>query len=288
MAIWNLGSINEDIVYSVPHIPGPGETLAATEKRHYLGGKGANMSVAAARSGAQVKHVGAVGPDAGWITLRLTEMGVDTRFICESPAGTGHAIITVDTEGVNTITLWPGANRDIPLTQIQAALAEARVGDIFLTQNEVNLQEEGAAMARALGLAVVYVAAPFSAEATRAVLPQTDLLILNEVEAEQLQAATGQGAADLPVADVLITLGARGCDWVSASETRHFDAVPVTPVDTTGAGDTFAGYVVGGLDLGMPMGQAIDQAMRAAALMVTRKGTSDVIPDLAEVQAFRS
>ncbi|SLN31036.1 ribokinase [Roseisalinus antarcticus] len=287
MAVWNLGSINEDIVYSVPHIPAAGETLAATDKRHYLGGKGTNMSVALARAGAQVKHIGAVGEDGGWILLKLAEYGVDTRFIGKVAHGTGHAIITVDSQGENAITLWPGANAEVPLDMVQLALSEARTGDWFVTQNETNLQEESARIARDLGLRVAYAAAPFEAAAARAMLPMTDLLVLNAVEAEQLRSATGQGPAELPVEHVIVTLGSKGCDWVTAQDTHHFDAIPVTPVDTTGAGDTFTGYVLAGLDRGMPMAQAIGLATRAAALMVTRHGTSDVIPDLAEVQAFR-
>jgi len=81
MAIWNLGSINADYVYTVPHIPAPGETLAATNRKVFLGGKGANMSVAAARAAAQVKHIGAIGTDGTWTKERLLEYGVDTRHI---------------------------------------------------------------------------------------------------------------------------------------------------------------------------------------------------------------
>lgn len=287
MAVWNLGSINIDIVFSVPHIPQPGETLASTGREVFLGGKGTNMSVAAARAGARVGHVGAVGADGRWTVDRLTEYGVDTRFIAEVEEATGQAMIAVDEAGENTIILYPGANRRIPLTTVQSALSEAATGDRLVFQNETDLQAETARLARDMGLSVAYAAAPFDAEATQAVLPLIDMLFLNRVEAEQLTAATGQSPADLPVDDVLITLGGDGCDWVTSAGTRHFDAVPVTPVDTTGAGDTFTGYVIAGLDRGMPMAQAIDQAQRAAALMVTRHGTSDVIPDLAEVRAFR-
>ena len=81
MAIWNLGSINADYVYSVPHIPAPGETLAATDRQVFLGGKGANMSVAAARAAATINHIGAVGFDGAWMLERLLESGVDTRYI---------------------------------------------------------------------------------------------------------------------------------------------------------------------------------------------------------------
>lgn len=286
MTIWNLGSINADFVYSVPHIPSPGETLASTGRQVFLGGKGTNMSVAAARAGAHVRHIGAVGPDGRWAVERLMEYGVDTRHITEIETETAQAIIAVDTGGENSIILHPGANQEIPATLIQSALAEAQTGDIAVFQNETNLQGEFAALAADMGLRVVYAAAPFDAERVLAVLPHLDMLVLNAVEAEQLRSSTGMGPADLPVGDVIVTLGSDGARWFGAEGESQIPAVPVTPVDTTGAGDTVTGYVLAGLDRGMPLKQALGLAMRAGALMVTRKGTADVIPDLAEVQGF--
>ncbi|WP_417678028.1 ribokinase [Pseudodonghicola sp.] len=289
MAIWNLGSINADLVYSLPHLPVAGETLAAEEMDRFLGGKGANMSVAAARAGAHVAHIGAVGPDGRWTVRRLMEYGVDTRHIVELPEPTGHALIFVEPGGENQIVILPGANRAIPETAIQAALVVAGAGDTLLIQNETNGQAMAARIGRDLGLRVAYAAAPFDARAVQAVLPFLDLLILNEVEAQQLQQASGQAPETLPVRDVIVTLGARGARHIDtgSGEIRDYPAVPVTPVDTTGAGDTFTGYVLAGLDRGMAMPQAIAQAMRAAAIMVTRRGTADVIPDLRDVQASR-
>ncbi len=289
MTIWNLGSINADHVYAVPHIPTPKETLAATALTTGLGGKGTNMSVAIARAGGRVMHIGAVGSDGRWAVDRLLEYGVDTRHIAQVPVPTGHAIIYVDAHGENNIVLFQGANHAIPLDTIRAALFEARTGDRFLLQNETNLQPEAAKLARDMGLTVAYAAAPFSAASVQAVLPFTDFLILNEVEADQLHTATSLGPADLPVRDVIVTLGADGSDWFdnAARQRHHFDAIPVTPVDTTGAGDTFTGYVLAALDRGQPMAQAIQLATRAGALMVTRPGAADVIPDLSEVTAFR-
>lgn len=287
MAIWNLGSINADFVYSVPHIPTPGETLAATDRNVFLGGKGANMSVAAARAAARVNHIGAVGEDGKWAVERLLEYGVDTRHIALSDTETAQAIIAVDAAGENMIILHPGANAKIPQVTLQQAMAEAQTGDWFVTQNETNLQRTATQLAKKMGLKVAYAAAPFDADRVQAVLPSLDFLILNEVEAEQLKQATGQGPGDLDVADVIVTLGAMGADWYGPQKKQHFDAISVDAVDTTGAGDTFTGYVLAGLDLGLPMAQAIGQAMRAGALMVTRHGTADVIPDLSEVQAFQ-
>lgn len=286
MAVWNLGSINVDVVYAVPHIPAPGETLASTRRDIFLGGKGANMSVAIARSGSRVNHIGAIGPDGVWTGERLLEYGVDTRHITIEDVPTSQAIIMVDDHGENAIVLAPGASIEIPQTTLQTALSEASTGDWFITQNETNLQRTAVALAKKMGLKVGYAAAPFEADRVAAVLEYLDFLILNEVEATQLTEATGRTPDALGVADVIVTLGAGGADWFGADGKQHFDAMPVTPVDTTGAGDTFTGYVLGGLDQGMPMAQAIAMATKAGALMVTRKGTADVIPDLSEVRDF--
>lgn len=285
MTVWNLGSINLDLIYSVPHLPGPGETLAATGFDSFLGGKGCNMSVAVARAGTHVAHIGAFGADGAWAKDRLTEYGVDTRFVQRIATPTGQAIIAVADDGENNIILYPGANREISTDQIGLALSEAKAGDWFVTQNETNGQAEAAKMARDLGLRVAYAAAPFEAASVEAVLEYLDFLILNEIEAQQLEEATGKALADLPVGDIVVTLGAKGARHIGPDrQVAEYPAYKVTPVDTTGAGDTFTGYVLAGLDRGHPMAQAIGTASKAGALMVTRHGTSDVIPDLKEVQ----
>ncbi|WP_417205933.1 ribokinase [Antarctobacter sp.] len=288
MTIFNLGSINADLFYRVPHLPGPGETLAARSFRRGLGGKGANMSVAAARAGARCVHIGAVGPDGGWAVERLMEYGVYTQYILTVSTDTGNALIAIDDAGENNIILYPGANQALPQDHISAALGDAQSTDIFLTQNETNGQREAVEMASARGLRVAYAAAPFDAQAVQAVLPMLDMLFLNEVEARQLQEASGLAPEVLPVRDVIVTLGGDGARWhnTDTGQTQVFPAVKVTPVDTTGAGDTFTGYVLAGLDRGLPMDQAIGQAMIAGAIMVTRQGTADVIPDLRDVQDF--
>lgn len=287
MAIWNLGSINVDTVFSLPHMPSPGETLSSTARNVFLGGKGTNMSVAAARASAIVHHIGAVGDDGEWTVDRLMEYGVDTRFIARVDEDTAQAMIMVDPKGENIVILHPGANVAIPQAILQEAMAEAQTGDWLLIQNETNLQRTAATLGKQMGLQVAYAAAPFDADRVKAVLPYLNLLFLNAVEAAQLEQATGKRPQDLGVRDVIITLGGDGADWFGPEGHRHFDAVPVTPVDTTGAGDTFTGYVLAGLDRGHPMAQAINLATRAAALMVTRHGTADVIPDLKELEDFR-
>lgn len=287
MAIWNLGSINADLFYAVPHLPQPGETLAALTHHRGLGGKGTNISVAAARAAARVFHIGAVGEDGAWSVERLLEYGVDVSHIALSESPTGHAIISTDADGENQIMIWPGANAGIELDKLKQALASANAGDWFVCQNETTLQKEGVRLAAELGQKVAYVAAPFDVKAVQDVLAYLDLLILNEIEAAQFTEATGKDVRDLSVPDVIITLGARGCVWYHNTEEKAFDPVPVSPKDTTGAGDTFAGYVLACLDRGQPMAQAIKTATLAAAIMVTRQGTADVIPDLKDLEDFR-
>lgn len=290
MAVWNLGSINIDNVYRLPHLPKAGETIGATDFHQGLGGKGANMSVAIARAAARATHIGAVGVDGKWTAERLLEYGVDTRHVAVlAGQATGHANISVAAGGENQIVLFPGANREITEDMIGAALSDAAAGDILVLQNETNGQLFAAKMAKQLGLRVVYAAAPFDVQAVADVLPFTDMLVLNAIEADQLVAAERRDLTELGVASIVVTLGADGSKWldVSAGSETHIPAIPVTVVDTTGAGDTFTGYLIAALDRGMPMLQALSLATQAGALMVTRVGTADVIPDLKDIEDAR-
>ena len=289
MTIYNLGSINADHFYAVPHLPGPGETLAAMSLSTGLGGKGANQSVAAAKAGADVVHVGAVGPDGAWALDRLAQYGVGTSHIAQIDIATGHANICVDPGGENQIILYTGANRAMSEVQL-AILDNAGPGDWLMLQNETNLQVQAAERARAKGAKVAYSAAPFDVEAVTAVLRHTDLLLLNAVEARQLAHALGVAVSDLPVPQVVVTKGADGAEWhdLQTGETIAIPAHSVAPVDTTGAGDTFAGYLVAGLSQGMEPESALRFASAAAALKVTRAGTADAIPLRTEVDAFLS
>lgn len=287
MTVWTLGSVNFDMVLSVPHLPRPGETLAATGYAEGLGGKGANQSVAAARMGAQVRHIGRVGPDGAGARDRLAALGVDVTYVTTSAQPTGRALITVDAAAENSIVILPGANTDQSEPEIAAALAGAVPGDTLLMQNETDEQVAAARIARDRGLRVVYSAAPFNADAVRAVLPFTSVLLMNAVEAAQLTAALGQPLSALPVSHVVVTRGADGAvlhDIATGTETAH-PSLPVSPVDTTGAGDTFAGALAAGLDAGEGWDRAMRRALVAAALATTRPGAAEAIPTRDEVEA---
>ncbi|MEX5727982.1 ribokinase [Rhodovulum iodosum] len=282
MTIYCLGSINADHSYKVARLPSAGETLAAEELITGLGGKGANQSVAAARAGAQVVHLGAVGADGGWAVARLAQFGVHVSGVAEVDTPTGHAVITVAPDGENAIVIFPGANRRQDPARIAAVLGDAGPGDTLLIQNETSHQEEAARLGAARGLRVVYSAAPFDVAAVRAVLPHVSLLVLNAVEAAQLGAALG----DVAVPETVVTEGKGGARWRTGDDELYQPAFPVRAVDTTGAGDCFIGSLAAALDAGAGRADALRFAAAAAALQVTRPGTADAMPGRAEIDAF--
>ncbi|MCX8507892.1 MAG: PfkB family carbohydrate kinase [Rhodobacteraceae bacterium] len=285
--IYNLGSINIDHFYRLDHLPAAGETLAAESYHMGLGGKGANQSAAAAKAGARVAHIGAVGPEGHWTVERLAGWGVDVTHIARLDTASGHAIINVDATGENTIILSPGANWALGWDRVEGALAGATPSDMLILQNETAHQAAAAALAHARGMRVFYSAAPFDEDAVRAVLPYLTTLALNVVEADQLCAALGQPLDRLDVPELLVTRGAEGAEWRARSGARAFaPALKVRAVDTSGAGDTFAGYFAAGRDRGLAPQQALDWAAAAAALKVTRSGTADAIPTATEVADF--
>ena len=283
MAVYNLGSINLDHVYRVPHLPLPGETLSAVDYTVGLGGKGANQSVAVAKAGAVIRHIGCVGREGAWALGSLRDYGVDVSRVTIGKQPTGHAIINVDPGGENAIVIFPGANHGIDAVAMDEALADGVTGDTLMIQNETSLRVEAARIAQQKRMFVVYSAAPFDAEAVRAILPHVSLLVVNEGEAAQLQVALN----GRPEVDMVITRGSKGAEWISVGAEPVFQpAFRVTPVDTTGAGDTFIGTLVAGIDLGLSRVEAMRRAAAAAALQVTRPGAAQAIPTAQEVNAF--
>ena len=284
MTIYNLGSINIDHSYRMDHLPAPGETIAARTLQTGLGGKGANQSIAIARAGGSVRHIGAIGPEGPWTVDRLAADRVDVSHVAKGEVPTGHAIIAVDDAAENAIILFPGANRQVTADQVETALGSAQPGDWLLLQNETSAGVEAARLARGRRLKVCYCAAPFDPEAVRDILPFTDLLSVNEVEEAQLRAALPHGALD--GIDLLVTYGSRGAAYIAGAAVTRVDAFSVVPVDTTGAGDTFLGYALSGIDAGRPLDVALTRASAAAAIQVTRPGAAEAIPMGDEVDTF--
>lgn len=303
-----VGSANVDLVVPVPRHPGPGETVLGGDLVRTAGGKGANQAVAAARAGgARTTFVAALGHDdaAELLLGSLRSAGVDTTTVLRTDAATGTALIVVSPDGENAIVVAPGANGRLVLDPASTArLAEA---DVVLAQLEVPLGTViDAARARRVGSLMVLNAAP-SRALPADLWAELDVLVVNEHEARDLAgsgappadhaatsaaATSDAGAGEVALARqllarvpaVVVTLGARGC--LVAERGRpvvQVQAPRVTPVDTTGAGDTFCGVLAAHLARGAALADAARAAVVAGALAVTRRGAQDAVPDVTEV-----
>lgn len=284
MTIFNLGSINIDHVYRLHDMPVAGRTITSAEYLQGLGGKGANQSVAAARAGAFVTHIGAVSAQGDdWVLDRLEEVGVDTRHITRlNHIATGHAVILVRADGESSIILHAGANRRLEQDQIETALSYIGPEDTLLVQNETNCQIEAARIARAAGARVVYYCTPFDAAAVAAILPEVSMLALNARDLPKLAELLPDGAVPPPT---IVNCGADGAEYHDASSGRVIrqPGFSASQMDRTGSGDCLIGYFIAGMDMGQELADALRYATAAAAITVTRCGAADAMPEAAEV-----
>lgn len=287
MKVYNLGSINIDHIYRLGHLPLPGETLHATDYFCGLGGKGANQTLALALGGAEVKLIGAMAHADLHFLDALAAAGADLSSVDTSAKSSGTAIVLVDEQSAeNQIILNSAANRQLSEHHIATALNTAQQGDWALCQNETNNADYFLQQAKARGMSVCYSAAPFVAATTIQLLPYTDLLIVNEMEAQSLAEVLNCALEEIPVPHLLVTLGADGARYLGVEGSWSLPSPKVTAVDTSGAGDTFLGFLLAALTKQQSMRESMLLALSAAALQVTRKGTSDAIPRLEEVQTF--
>ncbi|RIQ12672.1 ribokinase [Jiangella rhizosphaerae] len=287
-----LGSANMDLVVTVDRAPGRGETVTGRTFTTVPGGKGANQALAAARAGGEVAFVGAVGDDefGRGITSLLAGDGVDVSGLAVSDQPTGTAHITVDATGDNSIVVVPGANGTVTsLTDAHRAAIDA--AEIVLLQLELplGLVAEAARYARSRGVRVMLTPAP-AVPLPPELLTAVDVLVPNEHEAALLAGVADPVAAARSLAagggDVVVTLGGRGALRVAAGAETAVPAFAVEAVDTTAAGDTFAGVLAVGLAAGLDWDDALRRASAAAALSVRRPGASSSMPDRAEIDAF--
>ncbi len=282
--IFNFGSINIDHVYRVSSLPAAGETITAKSYNKYLGGKGINQSIAIARAGGQVVHVGAVGDDGGWAIHEIESFGVGAESIAVLDCATGHAIICVDDSAENQIVIEGGANQQLQQSAIDQVLSQANPEtDWVLLQNETNLADYIVSVAAGFGIRIAYAAAPFVAETTINLLPRIQLLMLNEGEADALAKTLAVKETEIPVAELLITRGADGAELLVGGQIYEQSIFPVQAVDTTGAGDTFTGSFLAKYADGESIETSLEYAAAASALQVTRAGAASAIPEASEV-----
>lgn len=293
-----VGSLNVDLSLVAEKIPQPGETIRAEGLAIGPGGKGLNQAIAAARLGGRVHLVGRVGDDAfAEIPLRaLAEAGVDTTYV-GSLAGehTGMASIVVDGgTGENAIAVAGGANRALAPEHVIDALAAFRSSAVLLVQLEAPIETVACALelAREQGLITVLDPAPWR-PLDHELLRMVDVLTPNESEAAALAdlpvtdaesaAAAGTRLAEQTQGDVVVTLGAQGCVWVSSTGFEHVPAPRVDAIDATGAGDAFNGGLAVGLASEEPLARALRRALATGSASTQRRGAAAAMPTANEV-----
>jgi len=284
-----FGSLNMDLVLTVPSIPRPGETVLCDEYVTKPGGKGCNQAVAAARAGAAVAMVGQVGDDA--FGQRLVEglavQNVDADGVLRSVRPTGMAYICVEPAGENAIAVASGANLDASATQ----LSEQELGadSVLVMQMEVPPEQNWKAIDRvksAGGRSILNLApaAPVPHDALKAL----DVLVVNEIEAQAIAGELGlpAGASDDAARALsntgdlacVVTLGGQGALAVEDGQLWRAEAMAIDPVDTTGAGDAFTGILAAGIDAGLPLPESLHRASVGAALACLALGAQESLP----------
>lgn len=298
-----VGSVNIDLTNHLPRWPQVGETITATRTQVGLGGKGANQAVAAARLGAKVSLIGAVGADGfgQQVTALLTEANLSLALETRAEDATGMAFIDVGPDGDNIIRLAPGANAALtPEIILRHAPLIARA-KVLLLQNEIPLAAslQAAQIARQHGVTVIMDPAPAPQPMWDAdTLAQFDILTPNAHEAalitDQVPGSLREGEmtatalTTLGPRGAIVTLGAQGVAWQIGRAQGHKAAPKVKAVDTVGAGDCFNGTLAVFLAEGATPEQAIEMAVDAAALATTRPGAAAAAPTLSALLAFRS
>jgi ribokinase len=306
-----VGSVNVDLVVAASCLPGPGQTVTGGDLARYQGGKGGNQATAAARLGARVAVVGAVGDDEMGRQARsaLASEGIDVAGLAVSSRATGVALIVVDPRGENLITVAPGANDEVHAVHVRTALAALAPGpdDVVLVCREIPPDGVLAALevGRDAGSTTILNPAPADG-LDAATLALADILTPNETELALLgglgsargnpetaarQVLAGQptdaGEGDAHGRAVVVTLGAAGALIVRAAGAAVAVPAPaVEVVDTTGAGDTLNGALAAGLADGLDLAGAVRRAVAAAALSTTRPGARGGMPTRAELEAL--
>ena len=314
-----VGSANTDLTVTARTLPRPGETVTEGVLHTGFGGKGANQAIAARRAGAEVAFVARMGEDehAERYLRHLRAEGIDTAAVDrDRRAVSGVALIAVDEAGRNLIAVAPGANARLRPAHLKVGMQRVGAGSVVVAQLEVPVPTVEAAFraAHRAGARTVLNPAPVPSSADtrpdsadqdapgttppvrrlpRSLVALTEVVVVNEVEAEQLSGLPVTGiisarrAAKALVAGgfgaAVVTMGERGAVWTSGARGGRAAAPRVKVVDTVGAGDTFVGYLAAGLARGVSLDESVAVAVRAASLAVTRRGAQQGIPRRSEL-----
>ncbi len=296
--VFVVGSINQDYVLRLQRRPSPGETVTDAELALFPGGKGANQAVAAARllGRGSVAMLGRVGDDAAGPRLisNLQDNGVDTAHV-EQTEGvpSGSPLITVTPDAANAITASPGANREFGPEEVDASAPDLREASVLVAQMEVGVEavERAARIVSEAGGRVLLNLAPVR-EVPSSLLAMLDPLMVNEHEAAFLLGEdagtrtpeqTARALLSLGPRSAVVTLGSEGASLATPDDSSSHPAPRVKPVDTTGAGDAFAGALAARLAEGESLDEAVPYAVRAGAAAVAREGAQGALPHREEL-----
>jgi ribokinase len=295
-----IGSANVDFTVKVERLPQVGETVSGGDFLLSYGGKGANQALAAHKAGAPVFMIAKLGRDANGELLyqQLIASGLKAQgLLRDAEVASGVALIMVDSQGHNLIATAPGSNQRLTVADIQALEADACVGRILLTQLETPLETVEYGLRRALEAGMTTILNPAPGRLlTPDVLALPHIITPNETEASLLSDVpitgldtarrAGERLLTLGCRTVIVTLGAQGALLVQQGEVRHFPPFPVTPIDTTAAGDAFNGVLAAALLEGRGLDEAILRANAAGALCVTKRGAQEALPMRQEIEAL--
>lgn len=289
MTIYNFGSLNVDKTYYVESLAKPGETVDVKNMIVSPGGKGLNQSVAIARAGGDVYHVGAVGEDGGFLVDYLEENGVCVKYIKKLSGHSGQALVQVDDKGQNSILIDKASNSKLEREHVDKALKDTQKGDIVIIQNEINNIPYIMRKARERQLMIVFNPSPMDSELKEYPLSLVDIFVLNELEGAQLadtereSEVIGRLEQKFPEASFVLTLGNRGSVYKSKDEYIKQGVYGSECIDSTGAGDTFTGYFVYAISKGKTAAYAMELASVASMITISRPGAAVSIPAMSEV-----
>lgn len=299
-----VGSSNTDMIVKSPHIPAPGETVLGGIFATAAGGKGANQAVAAARAGGEVVFVARVGDDmfGAQAIAGFEREGIDCSKIIRDPANaSGVALIMVDDQGQNSISVALGANNALSPSDVDAASDAIAAADMLVVQLEIPIAtvERAVQLAKRANVPVLLDPAPAPEVALpSSILDCVTIIKPNETEAQRL---TGQTVTDASSAEkaarellnggvetAIVTLGRSGSVVVPRSGAAFVvDSRQVAAVDATAAGDAYSGALAVALAEGMTLATAVDFATRAAALSVRKLGAQPSLATRDEIDAFQ-
>ena len=292
-----VGSVNADVIVRVAVLPSPGTTVTGGKLERHGGGKGGNQAVAAARLGARVGLIAAVGDDpaGGEAITELRQEGVDVSGIARpADTATGVALIVVDDRGENQIAVASGANQDLDAGMVAAALdrIELTPEGVCLLGFEVSdaAIEVAAKWAFARGHVVLIDPAP-ARRLSPALISCTPILTPNAGEAAELSGEVSPRAAAAVLSrrttsPVAVTLGEHGVVIADGELVESIPACETAATDATGAGDTFSGALAVGLAESRPFAEAVRRSQAAAALSTRTVGARTGMPTSDEVEAL--